>query len=230
LTGAEGERTFFLKRLGRPGLKQIFECLIALERPISKCMREWKYARILAEYGLDAAPLAAAGEVRLGPFPLESFLVAGEIDGGVNLDEFLEGRGPDRPAPSEKRRLIHRLADTVARMHGAHIFHQDLYAKHIFVGRRGGDFAINIIDLQRMRVSGRGGLAVKDLAALNVTLSLNAASTADRIRFLAEYARLRLGGADRSTLKRLAAAVVKRSLWISRRSKFRNIAWRREDG
>jgi len=221
----------FVKRLGRAHLKSVAASLLSLERPLSKCLVEWEFARLLSAAGVSTAPMLAAGEVRLGPFPLESFLVTREIEGSRPLDEYLrDGSGCARAAGPLRRRLIEALAQTVAHMHSAGLFHRDLYAKHIFIRREGGEFVINVIDLQRMRTSTRERLAVRDLAALNVTLSQDAASDRDRLRFIAVYASCRWGGDGASKARRLIAGVLKRSRHISGRSKFRGINWRPRGG
>ncbi len=223
-------RTFFVKRVGRAHVKHMVEAARAMERPVSKCRREWEAARALEEAGVAAAPMVALGERRLGPWPLESFLVVEKLYGSEPLDEFLDSLAalPRRARAREVRALAKAVADAAARMHRAGLFHLDLYAKHIFVRRNGGVFVINIIDLQRMRRGGGLAAAVRDLAALNVTVPLRTATPRTRLRFLAEYARRagRRGGA----LRRLARGVVARSLRISRRKKFDGIHWHRRDG
>lgn len=217
----------FVKRLGRAHLKQVLESLFSLERPLSKCLREWKFAGLLEAAGVSPPPMLAAGEVRLGPLPLESFLVIGEMEGARDLDEYVrDGDGSGPPGAAARRELIGELAGTVARMHSAGLFHQDLYAKHIFIRRTGGKFVINIIDLQRMRKSSRECFAVKDLAALNVTLPSEVVSDFDRLRFLAAYARCRWGGDGASRAPRLLRRVLRRSLHIGGRRKFSGVDWR----
>lgn len=217
----------FVKRLGRAHFKHVLESLVCLERPLSKCLREWKFAGLLEAAGVSTPPMLAAGEVRLGPLPLESFLVTREMEESIELDEYLgNGDGSGPPGAISRRELTNELAGTVARMHSAGLFHQDLYAKHIFIRRTGGKFVINIIDLQRMRKSSRERFAIKDLAALNVTLPRETVSDFDRLRFLAAYVRCRWGRDGVSKAPRLLKAVLRRSLHIGGRSKFSGVDWR----
>ena len=109
-------------------------------------------------------------------------------------------------------------------MHRAGLVHQDLYAKHIFVRREGGGFVINVIDLQRMRRSRGTRLAVKDLAALNVTMPADLAGLKTRMRFLKEYVRTNDGAPG---VRALFRRVLRRSRHIAGRSKFRGIDWSR---
>ncbi len=215
----------YIKRLGRAHFKDIFESILSLEWPLSKCLREWKYARLLKRAGVSGPAILAAGEFRLGPMPLESLLVVREIEGARSLGDFLSVGSGFIGGHADRRALAEAVAETVASMHSAGLFHQDLYAKHIFVRRRGGGFAINIIDLQRMKRSRRESLAAKDLAALNVTLPREAVSQMDRLRFLVAYASRRWGGHGASKARRLLKRVLKRSHHIGGRRKFRGIRW-----
>lgn len=229
LTHAGETRRFYLKRLSRAHLKRLIEEMLAFEWPLSKCRREWESAEALSGTGVSAAPMAAMGERRLGPFPLESFLVVEAAYGAETLDVFLVGPAAPR-THHERTAFIAALSHSLARMHSAGLFHRDLYAKHIFVRREGGKFVINIIDLQRMhRGTGRRHLAA-DLAALNVTLPWRTATSADRLRFLHEYVRARWGDVPGGFTRRLARGILKRCAHIAGRKKFRNIGWLRAEG
>ena len=72
-------------------------------------------------------------------------------------------------------------------------------------------------------------MAVRDLAAINVTLPHGTVSAADRLRFLVEYARAR-GWRGGMAVRRLARRVLGRSAHIAGRSKFRGIDWRGCEG
>ena len=226
-----GGKGYYLKLVGAAGPKQVAEALLALKWPMSKCRREWIFAKALAGVGVAAAPLAAFGEARLGIWPLKSFLIAGEIPGSEPLDEFLaRAAGADGgDARRMLRALARELAGVIARMHNAGLYHRDLYAKHIFVRPEGGGFAINIIDLQRMARGGGLKRAVKDLACLNVTIGWRIGGAAERLRFLAEYSRQRWPG-GKVKAAALARRVLARSAAISRRSKLRGTKWRRGEG
>ncbi|MCD6405258.1 MAG: hypothetical protein J7M19_05495 [Planctomycetes bacterium] len=229
LTRAGRTRRFYLKRLSRVHIKHLIEEALAFEWPLSKCRREWESAEALSGAGVSAAPMAAMGERRLGPFPLESFLVVEAAYGAETLDVFLAG--PAAPRTHRKRTaFIAALSHSLARMHSAGLFHRDLYAKHIFVRREGGKSVINIIDLQRMHRGGGRRHLVADLAALNVTLPWRVVSAADRLRFLHKYVRARWGDAPGGFTRRLARDILKRCAHIAGRKKFRSIEWRRAEG
>jgi hypothetical protein len=228
LPDEEGRRTFFVKRLSGARPKHLLEDFLSMERTVSKCFREWNYAQLLGRDGLRAPQMVAAGEARLGPLPLESFLIVEALGGSRDLHEYLVELAREPSAVRSKRELISALARAVARMHASGLVHQDLYAKHIFVRRKGGGFDINVVDLQRMRRTRRESLAVKDLAALNVTLPGRLASTRDRLRFLVQYVAGRWGEGRRERAARLMRKVLRRSLHIGGRGKFRAIDWRHE--
>ena len=122
------QRRFFLKRLSRSRLKHIIEALLAFERPVSKSMREWRFAHKLNSLGIGTAAMAAAGEVRFAGFPLESFLIVEAQANAVTLDTFLaEVHNEDAQTAERKIKAVTKsLAETIGKMHQRGIFHQDL--------------------------------------------------------------------------------------------------------
>jgi hypothetical protein len=80
-----------------------------------------------------------------------------------------------------------------------------------------------------MRRSRRESFAIKDLAALNVTLSHELASESLRLRFVVEYARARWGRGGAARRGRFVEKVVRRSLHIGSRRKFHGVDWRRSE-
>lgn len=219
----DGRRVFYVKRLGRARAKQVIEAFLGGQMPISKCRREWEFSRGLEAVGVGAVPGLAYGERRCLFWPLESYMVAAEVE-GKRLDETLEELRISDPKGSKKRALTGLVADTIARMHDAGFFHKDLYAKHIFIGQNAGPGRISVIDLQRMATGGGESAAVRDLAGLNVSLPRRLVSRTDRLRFFEAYTAKRWPG-RRDMVRQLARRIYERSLRVGARSKFRGIEW-----
>lgn len=231
LPGAGGDLRVYLKRYGRSHWGDVFESILHFEWPESKSMRECRFGGRLSWAGVATAEPAAVGEARIGFFPLESFLVVKAIRGAHPLDIFLDVHLDSRSSVTmgERLILIGKVAEVVARMHWAGLFHRQLYARHVFVRREGGTFGISMLDLGRMRRGRSEELVVGDLAALNVTLSWWAASRADRMRFLRKYVRERWGEEDALRVRRLAELVVARSRQMGQQSEFSGVEWRRTE-
>jgi len=116
---------------------------------------EWAHLERARALGIRVPEVVAVGE-RVGPWGrLQSFLIIAELTGSEALNEVLPRlRAALDPAAFArlKRELIAEMADIVARLHGARVFHKDLYLCHFYLdltaqsapGRR-----LTLIDLHR---------------------------------------------------------------------------------
>lgn len=145
------------RRTARPAPGMIHKEFVA--RRGSPAREEAERLGWLADAGI-AAP-RALGTARCG---LRSVLAMEEVLGAVPLPEALAA-GTAR----ERARLCRDLGALVARLHGAGLFHRDLYLEHLLVRRAEGSCAPELVLLDAGRVLRRplrpGRWAAKDLAA-----------------------------------------------------------------
>jgi heptose I phosphotransferase len=204
------EETLFLKRhLSLKGKGATFHGLRG-RGLISGARREWDNIERLRRLGIGTVEPVAFGERKRWGWNIPSFLLTRELKDACRLSEFF----PQRYAPplsssilAEKRGLIRNLGSLVARMHGAGLFHRDLYLGHFFLRPRdGGEHELFLLDLQRVI---RPCLLVerwrvKDLASLNFSAPPPWFSASDRLRFFLVYRqKRRLDGEDKSLVHRI---------------------------
>ncbi len=185
LSSAGGERRFFLKR--HAGARSR-EGPLEMERTLQA-----------SALGIPTARVAAAGRSAEG-----SFFCSEEIPGGKPLDDWLAA---SPPSPGLRRGVIEQAARMAATLHGAGLFHRDLYLCHFFISPAtdGGMPVLRLIDFQRLfrpRAFARRWM-VKDLAEMNYSATAGIASSADRLRFLLTYASLRGMQADGAGFRKL---------------------------
>ena len=110
------------------------------------------------------------------------------------------------------------LAELIRLLHGAGLVHRDLYLAHVFMDAGvDGVAELYLLDLQRvLRPRWRiRRWVVKDLAALHFSTPADAASAADRLRWLKHYrACTKLSADDR----RLVRAIIAKTRRIARHS------------
>lgn len=209
----DGE-TCYLKRYRQPPLTEQIRQRLRGFAATADIERRW--IEHLGKLGIGVAPVLAYGwQQRLG-WERASLLLLGEAR-GQSLEKWV-----DSPAASRlgDRRFRHRLsfalADLVRTLHGANLFHRDLYLCHVFIDVTPDDeVALTLIDLQRViRPMRRRRWVIKDLAALNYSTPSSAASRSDRLRWFKRYLGVRkLRKADRQLLR----AIQRRTEWTRRR-------------
>ena len=168
-----GGVAFYVKRYGREPL------LVALRRWFTYGLRgspasvEAANIEAARSAGLTQMEVLASGQEGPPHRPVRSFLVVREIDG-----QSLERCGPQLARrlgeAGVSELLTERLAELVARLHGAGYVHRDLYACHIFVERGLEGGTLSLIDLARMfRPRWRAfRWQVKDLAQLRSSMDV----------------------------------------------------------
>jgi heptose I phosphotransferase len=201
-----GGRAFFLKRYTRPPLKEQLRQRLA-GFPATAAM-EWRWLRRAKELGIAAPIVVAYGLRRRGIIESNSVILTAKVP-GISLEKWVPanvaGLLRDR---AFKRILIAAVADLVAKLHGAGLFHRDLYLAHLFLDGDPASPRLTMIDLQRVirpRVFVRRW-RVKDLASLNYSTPRAAATNADRLRWYKRYRGVeRLMSADRALIRAVAA-------------------------
>jgi heptose I phosphotransferase len=204
-----GVLTVYLKRHERLPWASRLAALVYPAGKFTPAAAEASHLARARALGVPVPDVVAAGE-EIGPWgALRSFLMVAELTGceesHLAIPELSRRLDPAAFARL-KRELVAELAGIVARLHGARLFHKDLYLCHVFLdpaladppGRR-----LTLIDLHRL---GEHPLAAarwrwKDLGGLLFsTYGVAGIDDRDRLRFWKHYRRrlgLRFPGAER---------------------------------
>jgi heptose I phosphotransferase len=148
--------------------------------------------------GIAVPDVVAAGE-RIGPWGrLQSYLLVAELVGRRELNEILPEIAERLPADDFarlKRAIVREMVDITATLHGARLFHKDLYLCHFFLDASiaaDGAGRLTLIDLHRLGEH-RWTAARwrwKDLGQLLFsTYGVAGIEDRDRLRFWALYRR-----------------------------------------
>ncbi len=114
----------------------------------------------------------------------QAVLVTEHLQGYLPLTELLEDWESNHLKTEDRRRIILALARELRKMHDAHIVHNSLYPKHIFVNPKKAEFSF--IDLEKAKIRWtRMACSVRDLDSLN--RHTFGVSRTDKLRFLMEY-------------------------------------------
>jgi heptose I phosphotransferase len=212
-----GGLTVYLKRHERLPWPARVGALLYPAGRFTPAAAEAAHLRHARSLGIAVPDVVAAGE-EIGPWgTLRSFLMVAELtgceEGHLAVPELHRRLDPAAFARL-KRELTVELAGIVARLHGASLFHKDLYLCHVFLdpalpdpaGRR-----LTLIDLHRL---GRHRLTAprwrwKDLGGLLFsTYGVAGIDGRDRLRFWKHYRRamgLRFPEAERRAVVAKAA-------------------------
>lgn len=195
-----GVGPLYLKRYAGPPVGVQLRRILSGQARQSTARIEWLRMQWLAKAGIEAVQPVALGEEMTGPWERRSAVVTAAVPG-----ESLESHGRRFPRRAS-RELIRSLASFVARFHQAGFIHRDLYLSHIFCETSDGRPRFCLIDLTRVcRPRWRWGRwIVKELASLNYSTPLVAATATDRLRFLRDYlGARRLSPAQRRLVRRV---------------------------
>jgi hypothetical protein len=217
--GTDAEPTVcYLKRYTRPPLKEQWNNRLAGHADCAAV--EWHRLTELDRLGVPGPVPVCYGARRKGALEDASVLVTAAVP-GESLERWVPAQGAPGGALTDRvirRRLLRAVASLVADLHRHRLIHRDLYLAHLFLDPETIDRdppTLTLIDLQRMiRPAVRWQRwVVKDLSALNYSTPADAASTADRVRWLRQYRGVtRLGPAE----KQLARAVAAKTALIAR--------------
>lgn len=207
-----GPLTVYLKRHERLPWASRIGALVYPPGRFTPAAAEAAHLETARALGIAVPDVVAAGE-EIGPWgTLRSFLMVAELTGCDELHLAIPAFSKRLEASAFarlKRELIIELAETVARLHRASLFHKDLYLCHVFIdpeltaptGRR-----LTLIDLHRL---GRHPLSAsrwrwKDLGQLLFsTFDVEGIDDRDRLRFWKHYRRgltLRFPEAERRAI------------------------------
>jgi heptose I phosphotransferase len=162
----------------------------------SPAAAEWAHLERARNLGVAVPDTVAAGEW-IGPWgSLQSFLMVAELSGSQAVNEALPPLSAAlEPAEfaSLKRRLAAEMAAVTARLHGALLFHKDLYLCHFYLDvspELRDRPRVHLIDLHRLGEHRRTALwwRVKDLGQLLYsTYDVAPITDRDRLRFWKHY-------------------------------------------
>jgi heptose I phosphotransferase len=196
--GPSGAISVYLKRHWSLPLSARLGALVWPRGRHSPAAAEFAHLERARALGIAVPEVVAAGE-EIGPWgKLRSFLMVAELRGCLPLHEAIPELAASLPPcvfARLKRELIAEMATITARMHGASLFHKDLYLCHFFLdpaltaptGRR-----LTLIDLHRL---GSHRLTAprwrwKDLGQLLFsTYDVAGIDDRDRLRFWKHYCR-----------------------------------------
>ena len=106
----------------------------------SPAAAEWVHLERARALGIDVPEVVAAGE-HIGPRAhLQSFVMIAELSGFEAVNELLPqlaAQLDSRAFETLKRRVIGEIARITAILHGARVFHKDLYLCHFFLDHQG---------------------------------------------------------------------------------------------
>jgi heptose I phosphotransferase len=153
---ASGPLPVYLKRHYWLSWRARLSALVDPRGRHSPAAAEWAHLERVRSLGVAVPEVVAAGE-RIGPWgALQSFLMVAELTGSLPLHEAVPALA-DALAPAEfaraKRHLANEMAAIVAKLHGAHVFHKDLYLCHFYLDMRrpvGDNNPLSLIDLHRL--------------------------------------------------------------------------------
>lgn len=157
----------------------------------SRAIRAWRAMNRLAELGFHVPRQIMAAEKRVGLLWHDSFLVTRAVEQAVSIDAYVNTAiAEGRMTRSQKRSVIHALADLVRALHDRRIYHADLKGANILIAPKSEGYELTIIDADRVHfphhLSRRRRL--KNLARINASFSSDI-TLKDRLRFYRRYAR-----------------------------------------
>lgn len=195
LPGPEGVRVaVHLKKHRVRSTETWLRAKLGIAPAISAAEWEARNAARLTGAGIDVMRLVAYGSKVRGDGVVESFVIAEELEGYLEIPDMLRRRFSDAIRSPRRDRVLDQLIRTVAdfarRFHAAGYNHRDFYCGHFFVREPApGKFEIRLIDLQRVqhRAGWRRRWIVKDLAQLAWSLPGPQVTCSQRMAFVHCY-------------------------------------------
>ena len=206
--------TFYIKKHGRPKLKEYLKPLLNFGRPILGARNEWE-----AILEFHAAGIPTMIPIAFGESGDQSLVMTEGLGTDYTLLDWASSRWADaaqvgltnEQREGCQRELISRVAQIASRMHARGAHHQDFYLNHMLWCGDRSRYDLRIIDLGRVRFHKKLSRRwiIKDLAQLDYSAS--GLSCADRLRFL----RLYLGRPFTKADRRLVRAILCKSRRIA---------------
>lgn len=144
---------FFLKWHGPVGWGEIWKNLLVGRLPVVSARNEYMACRHLAERGIAAPILAAAGSRGLNPARRESFVVLEALTGRTDLERVAANAA--MLSADQLRALVEGVARFARCLHEAGVAHRDFYLCHLLLDDERwarGVVDLAVLDLHRARV------------------------------------------------------------------------------
>jgi tRNA A-37 threonylcarbamoyl transferase component Bud32 len=183
----------------------------------SKSRREFALLSALHREGIGCAEPLAAGEAKG-----RAFLLLRAIAEADDLRTFLQ---ENRDRPHVVRAVARQLGAELARLHAAGFSHLDLYSKHIQLvfDYDTGRARFYFLDWQRGRRRPAPASRLRELAALDATLSEELAAGRDRLACLHAYLRRWAGPGAAPSLSRAMRLVSRWAAILLRRRRIHEL-------
>jgi heptose I phosphotransferase len=208
----EGRKTLRFELAGKPyflklhlgvGWREIFKNLLKLRMPVLGASNEYRAVNALVRAGVDTMSVAAYASFGLNPATIQSLIVTDDLVGTISMEEYCAQWASVPPDPSDRLRLINKLADSAGRMHRAGINHRDFYLCHFHLDvstLSSPQILCHLIDLHRAQIRSQvpRRWQVKDLAGLYFSAMDCGLRRSDLLRFIRHYS----GGDLRAALGR----------------------------
>jgi lipopolysaccharide core heptose(I) kinase len=185
-------RSYFLKLHRGIGWAEIIKNLLQARLPVLAATNEYRAVTALQRIGVDTLSVAAYARHGHNPAAIQSLLVTDDLVGTVSLEDYCANWAREPPALIIRMRLVHKLADSARRMHGAGINHRDFYLCHFHLDPGSllePSVRCYLIDLHRaqLRRSTPRRWRVKDLAGLYFSAMDCGLTRRDLLRFMRHY-------------------------------------------
>lgn len=216
------QRTVYVKREPAARTKDLARHAVKGRGCWTLTRGEFEILQRLTEAGVGCPrPLVC---LQQGLFPMRACLVLDELPGAAPLGSFLATNLRDE-GPERRTAFFTALGCEVARLHGAGIEHDEMFASHVWVAVDSGAWRISFLDFQRSSWTARLTLAARiaDLSALMATLPRRLADSRDREAFFDAYlsqAELEDRGTDvlQGVAGRVEKLLTRRRIWEIRES------------
>ena len=188
-------KSYFVKLHSGVGWWEILKNLLQLRKPILGAENEWRAITRLQELGIATMNFVAYGKRGWNPAARQSFIVTEELTDTISLEDYCKDWQSNRPAFSEKKALIQRIAGISRKLHNNGVCHRDFYLCHFLLHRDSADGddtrKLSLIDLHRVLL--KQNLAtrwkIKDIAGLYYSAMDIGLTQRDLFRFIRNYDR-----------------------------------------
>lgn len=197
-----GTQGWFLKRHRGVGWREIAKNLVQGRLPVLGAVTEYRAIERLHAIGVPTLVVAGFGQGGRSPAQRFSYLLTRELPASCSLETLCADWGERAAWPPARRllqrRLLERLAWTLARMHAHGVNHRDCYLCHFHVPAHLAsdtplqpDTPVTVIDLHRAQIRHRvpRRWRIKDIGGLYYSALDSGLTESDCLRFVAHYQR-----------------------------------------